>query len=97
MKTRAPELSALIIIFRSTGPGDLAAAVAEVGRRGRHPPLAFADLASSPRGSAGFAPASSSCWRSLPALEQLEARRIQLAVEALDEGERLAREDSSTD
>ncbi len=44
MKTRAPELRALIAILGSAGPGDLAAPVVQVGRRRRHLPVAGAHL-----------------------------------------------------
>ena len=43
MNTRAPELRALMIILRSTGPGDLHAPVQEVRGDGAHLPLCFPD------------------------------------------------------
>ena len=94
MKTFAPELSALIIILRSTGPGDLDAAVLQIRRRRTHAPVGFPHLfrlleevrplarveASLPLGAGG---------------EQLEPLAAELAVEALDERERLLRQDVS--
>ena len=44
--------------------GDLGAAIDEVGRRRRHPPVAGADRARSRAGSRGARPASISRWRS---------------------------------
>ena len=92
MKTRAPELSALIIILRSTGP-----VISQ--RRSRRSAGAAATRHSASRTSAvsarkpAVSPASSSQLPLVPPLEQLAAPRIQLAVQARDEVERLARED----
>ena len=44
MNIFAPELSALITIFRSTGPGDLDAAVLQLVRNGRDAPVSLAHL-----------------------------------------------------
>jgi hypothetical protein len=45
MNTRAPELSALMIILRSTGPVISTRRVLQVVRRRRHRPVAVADSA----------------------------------------------------
>ena len=45
MNTLAPELSALMTILRSTGPGDLDAAIDDVGGNRRAGPVAVADRA----------------------------------------------------
>ena len=62
MNTFAPELSALMIILRSVGPGDLDAAVLQVGGDRRNMPLALADCARL-RQEIGSEPASISFWR----------------------------------
>ena len=66
--------------------GDLAAPVAEVGRRGRDRPVGLAHL---PRLLEEVRPAATRA----PPLEELRARGLELMLEALDERERLGRED----
>ena len=72
--------------------GDLTAPVAEVGRRLGHAPLGIADvLRVGPE--ARQAPRVELALPLAPPLEQLAAPGIQLAVQARDEVERLARKD----
>ena len=92
MKTRAPELSALIIILRSTGP-----VISQ--RRSRRSAGASATRHSASRTSFVLGQEARQAARVelalplVPPLEQLAAPGIQLAVQARDELERLARED----
>ena len=92
MKTRAPELSALIIILRSTGPviSQRRSWRSAGASATRHSPSRTSAVSGRKRGSS---PASSSSLPLVPPLEQLAAPGIQLAVQARDEVERLARED----
>ena len=93
MKTLAPELSALITILRSTGPGDLDAPLAQV----RRAPRARASRPRAPRASRAGSPAARRRCSRCPALgprgEQLSPPRLELALEESDEVERLRRKD----
>ena len=82
MKTLAPEFSALIIILRSTGPRDLDAAVLQVGGRRRD-----GEVGRRAHELRALPPALVTCS------EQPLALGIQLAVQPIDERERLARQD----
>ena len=64
MKTLAPEFSALMIILRSVGPGDLHAAVQQVGGNRRDLPVRPPDARRSPAGNRASRPRRSRCWRS---------------------------------
>src|SRR5262249_19982398 len=72
-------------------PGDLAAAVDEVGRRGRDAPVAVADTARLPQ-ERGILAGVETRLPLAPRLEQLHPPRIGLAVEPADERETFARE-----
>ena len=91
MKTRAPELSALIIIFRSTGPVISQRRSTRSARRRRDAPVALADLARLGE-EAGILAGVETHLPLLARLEQLEPPRIELAVEPLDERETFARQ-----
>ena len=92
MKTLAPELRALIIIFRSTGPGDLDPSVRQrLGRLGDCPePVADTDRLGE---EVGALPASKRAWRSARAASRARRRRVEGPVQAGDELDRLRRED----
>ena len=91
MKTRAPELSALIIIFRSTGPVISQRRSTRSGGAGATRQSLVADLARLGE-EAGVLAGVEAQLPLLPRLEQLEPPRIELAVEPLDERETLARQ-----
>ena len=92
MKTRAPELRALIIILGSAGPvistrrssksGGAGATVQAASRISR-----VADEEVRPRAR------SSSAWRSVAALQELETQRAEAALQVGDEGERVVGQD----
>ncbi len=71
--------------------GDLTAPVAQVGRRRRDPPFAVADRPGLGQ-KAGARPGRELGLALVPPSEQLEPRRVELAVEAGDELDRLWRE-----
>ena len=83
MKTRAPEFRALIIILRSTGPGDLDATVLEVcgGAATYQSPARTAAVSGR---KSGNSPASRRAWRAATGREQLAPGRAETAFE-LDE------------
>ena len=89
MKTLAPELSALMTILRSVGPGDLDATVEQVLGRAATRPVAGPDV-----GRLGEevrrSPASSRACRVATAGEQLLDPRPERAGEVGDERQRLA-------
>ena len=89
MNMRAPELSALITIFRSVGPGDLDPPVAQVGRRhGLDRPVALAELAR--LGQEGRELARVEPLLPLGArVEQLAAARAEAPLQLVHEGDRL--------
>src|SRR5439155_10443726 len=73
-------------------PRDLAPAILKIVRRGRDSPLTLAQLARL-RQEPGVHAGVELCLAFLPTPEQLESPRVELTLEALDERERLARED----
>ena len=88
MYTSAPELSALMSILRSVGPGQLDPALLQVG-------VVTGATCQSPSRmwrvsgrKSGSSPASKRAWRSWRACEQRLARRIELAVQPRHEVER---------
>ena len=91
MKTRAPELSALIIILRSTGPVISQRRSSQIGRRWGDPPVAGADRPR-PRVEARILTGVEPRLPVAAALQQLEPSRVQRAVQTVDEIERLTRE-----
>ena len=94
MKTRAPELSALIIILRSTGPVISTAPVLQVRRRLRDPPrVVLADLRASPGGSPAARPrrAAPAARRAAPAAPRGAAPSSRCSVAT--KAERLRRQD----
>ena len=92
MNTRAPELSALITILRSTGPGDLDAPVGDLVRRRRDAPVAGADvrrLGQEVRQLAGM----EALEPLRPPREQLDPARAERALEVGEEAAGLVGED----
>ena len=96
MKTRAPELSALIIIFRSTGPVISQRRSVQVGRRRRDAPVGLPDLPRL-RQEARVLAGVEVELALVALLEQLEPPRVERALETLDECERLRCEDLRAD
>ena len=92
MKTRAPELSALIIILRSTGPVISQRRSRRSAGASADPPVGVAEIARLGQEARQLARVELELPL-VPPLEQLAPARIQLAVQAPDEVERLARED----
>ena len=92
MKTRAPELNALIIIFRSTGPVISQRRSCRSGGRRRDAPVAFPDVPRLRQEARQRAGVELELARVAP-LEQLLPCRVQFAMEAPDEVERLPGQD----
>ena len=92
MKTLEPELSALIIIFRSTGPVISTRRSLQVRGRRRDQPVALADLPGLGQEVRTRA-AVELALPHRPALQQLAPPWAELALEQLDEGERLGGQD----
>ena len=92
MKTRAPELRALMSILGSAGP-------VISTRRSSKSAGAGATVQAASRISrvaarkSGRAPDSSSTWRSFAALQELEPQRAEAALEVGDERERVVGQD----
>ena len=98
MKTRAPELSALIIILRSTGPVISTRRSSRSRRRRCHLPLRVANATQSRPGNPAarrrHAPRAPADARSRAA-SSVRRRSIEPAVQRRDEGERVGREHRS--
>ena len=93
MNTLAPELSALMIILRSTGPVISTRRSAMSAGTGAHSPVA---LRGSPRVSgrkSGSLPASSSAWRAARRASRLVTPVAERALQPGDERQRLRRQD----
>ncbi len=92
MKTRAPELSALIIILRSTGPVISQRRSSRSGGRRRHLPLRLAHFLRRGQEVGGFAGVDPLLARR-SGFEPAAPLGVESAVEVGDEGERLRRQD----
>ena len=92
MKTRAPELRALIIIFGSAGPGDLDPPIVEVGRRRRDGPVGRADVGGRDREVRQDAGVEL-LLALLASLEKRDPLAPEPPLQVGDEGERLGGQD----
>ena len=97
MKTRAPELSALITIFRSVGPVISTRRSCRSGGRLRDPPRRSSRIPRVSSRKSGSSPASSRSCRAARAAEQLLPPAAERALEVGDERQRVAGEDSVVD